>query len=154
MAEIVLEDGSVATVDDEDYDALNAHRWRLHSGGYACRSVFSGGRGSDTILMHRVVMNAPPHLEVDHVHGNKLDNRKSQLRLITPIEHRKKHAGLLVAHQKATQRYPDQKNCARCGSAFTVNPRKRKRNKCCSADCAQALRVEGRRKQANKARGL
>lgn len=35
------------------------------------------------VKLHRLIMNAPDHLEVDHINGNRLDNRKTNLRLCT-----------------------------------------------------------------------
>lgn len=135
-------------VDDDDFERLSHNRWHRHPQGYAWRKTSKGAGKTITLLMHRVVMNAPAGMEVDHIHGNKLDNRKSELALITPLEHRRKHVHLLVAAQKARQVYPDRKACVVCGTEFQVNPRKRKRHKCCSPACAQAVRVAGRKRQA------
>lgn len=36
--------------------------------------------------MHRVIMNPPVGMEVDHINRNKLDNRRSNLRICTHAE--------------------------------------------------------------------
>jgi hypothetical protein len=75
--------GLHALVDDEDYEWLSQWNWCAVStyrrnGGYAMRVE----RGK-TISMHRLVVNAPDGLEVDHINGIGLDNRRSNLRLVT-----------------------------------------------------------------------
>jgi len=79
----------VALVDDEDYErVVEAIRykngipgkWYAHevAKGY-CYAV----NGSRDVSIHRVVMNAPPGMDVDHINGDKLDNRKENLRVCT-----------------------------------------------------------------------
>ena len=87
MKEILLSKGYVAIVDDEDFDFLNQWKWQARfnktsNSYYASR--YEGGRNNRKyIAMHRVVMNAPANMQVDHIHHNTLDNRKKELRLVT-----------------------------------------------------------------------
>ena len=41
---------------------------------------------TQTIRMHRLIMMAPKEMDVDHINGNGLDNRKSNLRVVTHQE--------------------------------------------------------------------
>jgi hypothetical protein len=78
MKEISLAHGKgVALVDDADYPILSQYKWRL-SAGYA-RAEINGM----SVLMHRLVMGAKRGQEVDHRNGDKLDNRRSNLRFST-----------------------------------------------------------------------
>jgi len=90
MKEIPLTQGKVALVDDADYDSLMAMgKWYCTSKGYAAKTIQIGSwrRGEKKkykrLLMHRVVINAPDNMQVDHKFGDKLDNRKENLRLCT-----------------------------------------------------------------------
>lgn len=79
MKEIKLKHGEIVLVDDQDFEELNKYKWCLNSGGYASRRIDT----HTSILMHRQVMNTPKGLETDHINGNKLDNRRENLRNVT-----------------------------------------------------------------------
>ncbi len=86
MKYIPLTQGRQAIVDDDDYEALKVVKWYVSS-GYAVRSVASSGpRRQVVIRMHRLIACAPDGIWTDHINGNRLDNRKCNLRICTPAE--------------------------------------------------------------------
>lgn len=84
MKEIPLTRGYVALVDDEDYDQLMKYKWLYLSTGYAARNPRNGDTSTTTILMHRQILGLNGILQVDHISCDKLDNRRSNLRVVTP----------------------------------------------------------------------
>lgn len=75
---------TVATVLIDDEDAgLSKWRWSLSGSGYARRGSRGLGRVFKQIVMHRLIVSAPDGMDVDHINGNKLDNRKQNLRVVT-----------------------------------------------------------------------
>ncbi len=93
MKKIPLTQGKVAIVDDEDYEELSQFKWFAQKEPctyYAARRIYLGNGAKNpkqkTIRMHRLLMNAKKKQEVDHINGNGLDNRKSDLRLCTHSE--------------------------------------------------------------------
>jgi hypothetical protein len=79
--QIPLTKGKFALVDDEDYESLNRYKWCITK-VYASRGVSIKNK-NHIILMHRVIVNAPPNMQVDHINGDPLDNRKCNLRICT-----------------------------------------------------------------------
>jgi len=67
-----------AIVDDEDFAYLNQWRWYFNSRGYATKK-----KKQKIIYMHRLIINTPKGMETDHINGNGLDNRRSNLRICT-----------------------------------------------------------------------
>jgi hypothetical protein len=82
---IVLTQGYVALVDDEDYEKLNKYNWTVvfsHGTLHAYRKEHH----LRTILMHRQIMgvlNAGRLVQVDHINNDGLDNRRANLRIVT-----------------------------------------------------------------------
>lgn len=88
--EIILTQGKVALVDDEDYEGLAKFRWRYMETskgrqGYAKTHVVVDGDWQNRVdvYMHRMVLCAEKGQIVDHINHDKLDNRKSNLRIVT-----------------------------------------------------------------------
>jgi len=80
MKEIPLTHGKVALVDDEDFEWLNQWKWHYSKFGYAVR------KPKEQIYMHRFIMKPEQGLFTDHINGDKLDNRKENLRICTTGE--------------------------------------------------------------------
>jgi hypothetical protein len=84
---ICLGDGEFTILDPKDYYLYNCFKWSACGDDgriYAARILKQTKYGRvKTIFMHREIMNAPRGLLVDHRNGNKLDNRKTNLRLAT-----------------------------------------------------------------------
>jgi len=83
---IYLGDGIWTLVSPQDYYPLSSFNWYLASNGqqfYAFTNVKIGLGKIKMVSMHRMIMNAPRHLIVDHKNGNTLDNRKTNLRFAT-----------------------------------------------------------------------
>src|SRR5436305_413040 len=71
-------------IDAEDLDRVSGRVWSVSVWGYATRQEHG-----KTMYLHRVVMNAPDDLEVDHINHNRLDCRKENLRLATCQQNRR-----------------------------------------------------------------
>lgn len=76
-AEIVLYDKKCneidrALIDLEDVDKVKDYKWGLTKGYVLNKSIKE---------LHRFIMDCPDDMIVDHINHNRLDNRKSNLRL-------------------------------------------------------------------------
>lgn len=71
-----------ALVDNADEVAITRHRWHLGH-GYAKRSVYRADGTIGTQSMHRAVLGlgVGDGGEVDHINGDRLDNRRANLRI-------------------------------------------------------------------------
>lgn len=78
--EICLCNNKSTYIDKEDFDLVKKDKWTISTDGYA---ISSSGEYIHKRL-HRVVMNELDTKNIiDHINRNKLDNRKSNLRITT-----------------------------------------------------------------------
>lgn len=83
MKTIPLTKGKHAIVDDDDYEMLSKLKWQYNSSGYAIRNINLGGGKYKSLVMHRVIFPTEPGFDVDHINGDRVDNRKENLRVAT-----------------------------------------------------------------------
>jgi len=80
-----------AEVDNRDFALVSQYKWRSTKGGdpgkngtiyaIAHTSMVNGKR--NTVSMHRLILNAPKGVQVDHDDGNGLNNKRRNIRLAT-----------------------------------------------------------------------
>lgn len=80
----MLSSGKVAVIDDCDIGICSGYSWysmRTHKSSqcfYVAASI-----GGKTIYIHTLIMSPPEGMVVDHISGDALDNRRSNLRICT-----------------------------------------------------------------------
>ena len=77
--------GTIFLFDKEDYDKISQYMWTNDAVDGYIRTTFIDENGNKkNIRMHRLVMEVTdPKLFVDHIHHNRADNRKSELRIVS-----------------------------------------------------------------------
>lgn len=74
-AALLVIQGAAILISTEDVEMVRTRSWYVNRHGYAATAY---GR-----LLHRVVMGEPRGRLVDHINGDKLDNRRTNLRIAT-----------------------------------------------------------------------
>ena len=74
-AEIVIDD-KVSLIDLGDVSFCKRFCWRISNKGYVTTTINRKSKH-----LHRLIMNPNTDEEIDHINRNKLDNRKSNLRI-------------------------------------------------------------------------
>lgn len=75
--------GISVLIDDEDYELVSKYTWCNMQGRYMHAYIPGSGHRGKFVRMHRLILDAPQGVLVDHINGNGFDNRKSNLRLCT-----------------------------------------------------------------------
>lgn len=83
--EIALANGQIAIVDDDDFERASRYTWCISQGKAVAYLpelyAIHGNPGKAIVLLHRFVlgMERGRSWRVQHINGNKLDNRKENL---------------------------------------------------------------------------
>lgn len=76
-------------LDPTDISVIERHMWKVSDNGYVVAKIrLGGGKGIGSgklmqLYLHRFLMSPPSGMVVDHINGNKLDNRRENLRVVT-----------------------------------------------------------------------
>ena len=82
---ITQKDGTkhVVLYDECDHGLVSSHKWHVNSDGYVLTTVKFNGKDRKA-LIHRLILGlTDPKIKTDHIHHNKLDNRRSEIRACT-----------------------------------------------------------------------
>jgi len=81
MKEIKSNKGVIIKVDDVDFEWLNQYSWHITRAGYARTKI-----NYKQVTMHALLLPNTNGLLRDHIDRDKLNNQKSNLRLLTNSE--------------------------------------------------------------------
>jgi hypothetical protein len=109
-------------VDDEDYEILSKYRWHLHSHGYFQTDFRENGKRY-RFYLHRLIMNCPKGMFIDHIDHDVTNNQKNNLRICTKQQ-----------NQQNRKRNIDNKSSTKYKGVYYIvtmyDNRKKKRYKC------------------------
>jgi hypothetical protein len=83
--EVALGNKGFALVDDEDYPMVTMYNWHITGDGYASHRVYVAG-SYKLLYLHRFIARPRSGYMVDHINGDKLDNRRCNLRCVLQSE--------------------------------------------------------------------
>lgn len=91
--QIPLTKDRYATVDVADFEWLNQWKWCYSASGYAVRTEHLGPNPNKKgkylqrgVYMHCLIANSPNGTDTDHKDGDRLNNKRSNLRICTHRE--------------------------------------------------------------------
>lgn len=68
-------------IDEDDFNLISQYKWFLNRNGYC---VSKNINYHDNIPIHKIILSYSNDKMCDHINNNKLDNRKCNLRIVTP----------------------------------------------------------------------
>jgi hypothetical protein len=74
-----------ALVDDEDFERIGKNKYRLNEKGYVVRTK-TKNKIRAKYWLHREILGKKDGFVIDHINGDKLDNRKQNLRHCTSAQ--------------------------------------------------------------------
>lgn len=124
---IPLSQGYSAVIDEEDWPLVSAYRWHTKLNGrliYATRNLLKDDSNQHR-LMHRLLLDAKPGESVDHIDGDGLNNRRSNLRKCTHMQNKWNETKLRASNKSG---FKGVSQMPRCPSRWVAHITVRGRN--------------------------
>lgn len=78
---IFFNDGSNFVIDADDFETVSEFTWFKGKRGYpVAHTSRKSLEGYKTFTLHRLIFGFPSNYDIDHINGNKMDNRRDNLR--------------------------------------------------------------------------
>lgn len=110
IAIIPLTQSKQAIIDADMVDKVRGWNWSVAKGWrdslYAARKTGEKNCVQKCHLLHRVITDCPEGMQVDHINGDGLDNRRSNLRIVTKGQNQmnaRKRLGCLSPYKGVTR---------------------------------------------------
>jgi hypothetical protein len=86
-AGVITKSGEEILCDTSDIPKIMHYTWKVTRRRAGATGYALARKGNNTsVYLHRVLLDAPKGLEVDHINRNGLDNRRSNIRLATTLQ--------------------------------------------------------------------
>ena len=90
MKRVKLTRNKFTLIDDNDYEKVIQYKWLCNNYGYATRQYWDRiSKKYKGIFLSNFILGALENQSVDHINGNRLDNRKNNLRICSFLENRR-----------------------------------------------------------------
>jgi HNH endonuclease len=83
MTRLVIKSGQTIQFDELDRHLVEPYKWHVSHNGYAIRRVREESGRKRVVYMHKEIFHAEDGFDIDHASGDKLDNRRANLRSAT-----------------------------------------------------------------------
>lgn len=106
--EFELKNGMVGKVDKKDWPEIVKYKWRAAKNSKSPNAnwYIRGNSPPITgIFMHRMLLKAPTKSYVDHINGDGLDNRRSNIRLANALENARNRKSIGKSKYKGVSVY-------------------------------------------------
>ena len=88
MPEVNLNESNLKVlIDNKDIGLFNQYKWRYYKAGHT-NYVVSNIKGK-SVYLHRLLMNPPKDMVVDHIDHNGLNNQRDNLRVVSKSDNQK-----------------------------------------------------------------
>jgi hypothetical protein len=90
---IPVKNAGYAKVSPEDFERASHRRWYAVKRGRKVPTLYAESAAHPQVLMHRFIVDCPKGFVVDHINGDGLDNRRSNLRICSQRENSRNRVG-------------------------------------------------------------